>query len=75
MNYNNGYLQDNKMQPIQDISSLPNAVYTVNINLAEVLRIFSEGMVTAYNLGLMERNMRAEENAQVMEEKQCKEQR
>lgn len=38
-----------------------NASYTIHFDLAEILRVYTEGMVTAYNLGLMERNMRNKE--------------
>lgn len=31
--------------------------YVVTVDLADVLRAFSDGMVTAYNLGLMARNI------------------
>ena len=60
-NSNKGIRQDKRwLNSVNTVEKESN--YTVHIDLAEVLRAYTEGMVTAFNLGLMERNMRNDKN-------------
>lgn len=56
MIYNNANAQVNTMES-HELKKLEDAKYVVKVDLADVLRAYMEGMVTAFNLGLMERNM------------------
>lgn len=55
------YDNENKQIGSYGMKNLDGAKYMVNVDLADVLRAYTEGMVTAFNLGLMERNIEASE--------------
>lgn len=62
-NLTNEFMQN--MVQSNEQASKPESVYVVHVDVAEILRVTVEAMVTGYNLGLMERNMRRDKGDNV----------